>query len=583
MNKIMKNYKSKIFIGIGLIAVIVASCRKNETFPVQDVTIQYVFDPRDSAGTSALKFLLNIYSVVPYGHNRVNPDYLDAASDDAVSSSTGTQVTTLSTGTYNSINLPSYENLWSMVNSTNTGNCWNGIRYANEFIDNIGVVPVKGFVNGIGTRYIWKSEARFLRAYFYFELVKRFGGVPLLGNTVYNINDNLKIPRNTFADCITYIVNECTAIQDSLITAPLANPASDNYRVTKGAALALKAKVLLYAASPLFNDPSGSVTNPLVGYTNYDPSRWAAAATAAQAVINLGAYSLDPVYPNIFLTQNDPEVIFIRTANSTGPSHNIENDNGPVGFPEAVGNGQTSPTQDLVNAYPMNNGLPITNAASGYDPTNPYNNRDPRLAYNVLYNGAPWLGTNIQTFEGGANKPNSGQQETVTGYYMDKFMGNDATGSTYQNHDEDWVVFRYAEILLDYAEAENETAGPVAQVYQELEALRQRAGITAGTDGMYGLTAGMTQAQMRATIQNERRIEMAFEEQRFFDIKRWKIADSVMNQPRMGVSITNSNGSLTYNYIPVLTTKFIAPKMYLYPIPYTEVLANPNMKQNPGW
>jgi hypothetical protein len=145
------------------------------------------------------------------------------------------------------------------------------------------------------------------------------------------------------------------------------------------------------------------------------------------------------------------------------------------------------------------------------------------------------------------------------------------------------VIFRYAEILLVYAEAENETAGPSSNVYAQLELLRQRAGIAAGTDGLYGLQAGMTQAQMRGAIQNERRIEMAFEEQRYFDIRRWKITDSVMNQPRMGVSITNSNGAFTYNYIPVLTTKFVAPKMYFYPIPYTEVLADPNMKQNPGW
>ena len=578
----MKNYKIKIFIGVGLIALCAMACKKSEKFPVQDVTIQYVFDPRDSAGTAALKFLLNVYSVVPYGHNRVNPDYLDAASDDAVSSGTGTEVTTLSTAAYNSINLPNYENLWSNTNTYNTGNCWNGIRYANEFIDNIGVVPVKGFVNGIGTRYIWKSEARFLRAYFYFELVKRFGGVPLLGNTVYNINDNLNIPRSSFANCITYIVNECTAIQDSLITAPLANPASDNYRATQGAAMALKAKVLLYAASPQFNDPTGSITNALVGYTNYDPTRWATAAAAAQAVISLGSYTLDPVYQNVFLTQNDPEVIFIRTANGTGPSHNVESDNGPIGYPAAISNGQTSPTQDLVNAFPMNNGLPITNPASGYDPNNPYNNRDPRFYSNILYNGAPWLSTSLQTFEGGQSKPDNGQQETVTGYYMAKFMANQASGTTYANHDEDWVVFRYAEILLDYAEAENESAGPVAAVYQTLEQLRIRAGIT-NTSGSYGLTTGMSQAQMRAAIQNERRIEMAFEEERYFDIRRWKIADSVMNVPRMGVSITNSNGTLTYNYIPVLTTKFIAPKMYLYPIPYTEVLANPNMKQNPGW
>jgi hypothetical protein len=580
---IMKNYKNQIFIGIGLMVLCTMACRKSETFPVQDVTIQYVFNPLDSNGTAALKFLLNVYAVLPYGHNRVAPDYLDAASDDAVSSGKGTEVTTLSTAAYNSINLPTYENVWSNTNSTGTGNYWNGIRYANEFVSNIGVVPVKGFTNGVGTRYIWKSEARFLRAYFYFELVRRFGGVPLLGNKVYNISDNLNIPRNTFADCITYIVNECTAIQDSLITAPLANPSGDNYRATKGAAMALKARVLLYAASPQFNDPTGGVTNSLAGYTNYDASRWVQAATAAQAVLSLGSYSLDPNYKNIFLTQNDEEIIFIRTANSTGPSNNIESQNGPIGYPQAICNGQTSPTQDLVNAFPMNNGLPITNPASGYDPTNPYANRDPRFYDNILYNGAPWLGTSLQTFEGGASKPNNGQQETVTGYYMDKFFGNDATGSTLATHDEDWVIFRYAEILLDYAEAENESAGPVAGVYQNLEQLRARAGIAAGTNGMYGLAAGMTTSQMRATIQNERRIEMAFEEQRYFDIRRWKIADSVMNTPRMGVSITNSNGNLTYNYLPVLTTKFIAPKMYLYPIPYTEVLAVPALKQNPGW
>jgi len=580
----MKNYKNKIFILIGLAAVILVSCRKHETFPVQDVTIQYVFDPRDSAGANALNFLLNVYSVVPYGHNRVNPDYLDAASDDAVSSGQGTEVSILSTGTYNSITLPSYENLWSNTNSTNTANCWNGIRYANEFINNIGVVPVKGFYNGIGTRYIWRNEARFLRAYFYFELLKRFGGIPLIGNQVFNINNNLNIPRSSFSDCVNYIVSECTSMQDSLITIPLANPASDNYRATKGAALALKAKVLLYAASPLFNDPTGSNTNPLTGYTNYDATRWATAAAAAQAVINLGGYSLDPVYTNVFATQNDPEIIFVRTANEGTPGYSIETDNAPVGYPAAIGNGQTSPTQDLVNAFPMSNGLPITNAASGYDPSNPYNNRDPRLNFNILHNGSPWLSTSLQTYEGGESKPDNGQQQTLTGYYMNKFMGNDAIGSTFAGHDEDWVVFRYADILLDYAEATNESSGtPGVTVYAQLEALRSRAGIAAGSNGTYGLTPNMTQAQMRVAIQNERRIEMPFEEQRYFDIRRWKIADSVMNAPRMGVSITNSNGALTYNYVQVLATKFIAPKMYLYPIPYTEVVANSSMKQNPGW
>jgi len=137
---------------------------------------------------------------------------------------------------------------------------------------------------------------------------------------------------------------------------------------------------------------------------------------------------------------------------------------------------------------------------------------------------------------------------------------------------------------LSYAEAENEVLStPSPAIYQQLTDLRARAGIAPGTDGMYGLTANMTQAEMRVAIQNERRIEMAFEEQRYFDIRRWKIASTVMNQPRMGVSIVNTNGNLTYNYMQVLVTKFNAPTMYLYPIPYDEVLKNSAMKQNPGW
>ena len=588
----MKNYKNKILIGIGLITLVAAACRKSEKFPVDKVSGIYVFDSRDSAGTNALKYLLNIYSVLKNGHNRVGGDYLDAASDDAVSASPGGQVTVLATDGYGAIDLPADENVWSSQNSTNTANYWNGIRTANEFMAGVGVVPVKDFVapngkvNGIGvsTRYIWRNEARLLRAYFYFELVKRFGGVPLLGDKIYNVNDNIALPRNSFADCISYIVSECDKATDSLITVPLLNPAQDNYRITQGAALALKAKVLLYAASPAFNSPSGANSNPLTGYPTYSASRWQLAATAASKIMAMGNYSLDPSFKNIFLTQNDPEVIMLRMANNTGPSNNVEANNGPVGFSSAVAQGRTNPTQQLVDAYPMNNGLPISDPNSGYDVNNPYKNRDPRFAATILYNGAPWLGTSLQTYVGGVSNPGNGQG-TLTSYYMCKFMGPQ-TGSNFQSHDEDWVIFRYAEIKLDFAEARNETDGPVDSVYQQLKDLRIRAGILPGADNSYGLAAGMTKDQMRAVIQNERRIEMAFEEQRYFDIRRWGIASTVMNQPLMGLSITNSNGNLTYNPIQVLQPKFVAPKMNVYPIPYDEVLKNPAIgqaHQNPGW
>jgi hypothetical protein len=582
----MKNHINKILIGITLLCVI-CGCKKYEQFPVDKVTINYVFDPRDSAGANAQSYLYGIYAVVPNGNNRVGGDYLDAASDDAVSSQTGSaQVTLMSTNAVTSQSFPAGENLWEGTNTGGTPNSfWAGIRLANEFIDNIGVVPVKGALpNGVGTRWVWQSEARFLRAYFYFELVKRYGGVPLLGNTVYNINDVIALPRSSFPDCITYIVKELDAIKDSLITAPLANP-NDNYRITKGAALALKARVLLYAASPLFNGGNIDASNPLTGYSNYDVNRWTLAANAARDVMTLGSYQLDTAYRDIFLTQNNPERIMIRPG---GNGIATETNNGPVGFQAASAVGNTSPTQELINSFPMQNGLAITDPSSGYNPADPYAvnstpKRDPRLVANILYNGHTWLNTSLQTFEGGQSKPDLNTQQTVTGYYMRKFMGLFENTTTYSNHSSDWVVFRYAEVLLTLAEAENEAAGtPPADCYTQLYALRARAGIAPGTGNTYGVPQGMSTIQMRAFIQNEWRIEFAFEEHRYFDIKRWKLAQTVMNQPRTGVSIVQTGTTLTFNPINVLTTSFTT-KQYFHPIPYNEILKDPNLKQNPGW
>jgi hypothetical protein len=584
----MKNYIHKIL----LIAVLLGGCKKYEQFPVDKVTGNYVFDPLDSAGVNAQSFLYGIYAIVKNGHNRVGGDYLDAASDDAVSSRTGGNipVSLITTNAVSSFNFPGAENFWEGTNLTQAPTSsgvpdafWAGIRNANIFINGIGVVPVKGGLsNGTTTAQLWRSEARFLRAYFYFELVRRYGGVPLLGDKVYSIADNLDLPRSNFADCISYIVSECDAIKDSLLTAPVAD--ADNYRVTRGAAMALKAKTLLLAASPLFNGDNIDNANPLTGYPDYDVNRWTLAAQAAKDVMDLNTYSLNPVFTDIFLNQNNSERIFIRPGSN---STNIETNNGPVGF-QAGGSGNTSPTQELVDAFPMQNGLPVTDPASGYLASDPYSvlsgiKRDPRFTATVFYNGATWLGSTVQTYEGGQSKPNTSLQQTVSGFYMRKFMGDFENATTYSNHSSDWIVMRYAEILLEYAEARNEVeAAPQADVYEQLYALRARAGIEAGAGGNYGLTPNMTQAQMRAAIQNEWRIEFAFEEHRYFDIRRWKIAETVMNQPRTGVSVVKNGNFYTYNPITILNTVF-KENQYLYPIPYNEVAKNPNMKQNPGW
>lgn len=570
-------YQRSIIAAIALI-LIIAGCKKYEQFPVDKVSINTVFDPRDSAGTNAQKYLYGIYSLLKNGHNRVGGDYLDAASDDAISSATGPQnkVTILSTAAYSSYDLPGEENVF--------GNCYAGIRQANEFVNHIDVVPTLAKYKGTPVKYIWKSEARFLRAYFYFELLKRYGGVPLMGNKVYTITDDITLPRNSFDECVKYIVSECDAIKDSLITYPFikpdADPEADSHRVTKGSALALKAKVLLYAASPLFNGGNIEASNPLTGYTDFQASRWSAAATAAKDVIDLGTYSLLPNFKDVFLTQNNPEVLFMRNGDN---SFSVESANGPVGFPAANGRGQTSPTQEFVNSFTDANGLAITDPASNYDSNKPYANRDPRLDYTVLYNGAMWLNSNLQTFEGGLSKPNGVLQQTKTSYYMRKFMGNFENANAYSAHSTDWIYMRYSEILLAYAEALNESAGPTADVYSNIRAIRQRAGINAGAGSQYGLSPGITKEQMRTVIQNERRSELAFEENRYWDIRRWKLAETTMNQPRTGYSISKVGINFNYNIVNVLNTKFVTPKMYFYPIPYDEVQKNPNMKQNPGW
>jgi hypothetical protein len=575
----MKNHKNIIAALILILAI--AGCKKYEQFPVDKVGLDKVFDPRDSAGVNAQHYLYGVYSIMKNGHNRVNGDYLDAASDDAISSASGPSntVTILSTASYNSYTIPSDENLW--------GTYYGGIRQANEFVNNIGVVPVLAKYHGFSQKYVWKAEARFLRAYFYFELIKRYGGVPLVGNKVFTITDDVSLPRNSFDECIKYVVSECDAIKDSLLVYPFVTsptePVSkeaDSHRPTKGAAMALKAQVLLYAASPLFNGGNIDAANPLTGYTNFDANRWTAAAAACKDVIDLGTYHLLDSYKDIFLTQYNPEILFFRQG---GNGNGIETTNGPVGFTGATGKGQTSPTQQLVSAFPMANGLAITDPASGYNENNPYNNRDPRLTYNVIYNGVLWLNSSIQTYEGGQSKPNGTLQQTKTGYYMRKFMGNFENVNAYSSHSADWVILRYADILLGYAEALNESAGATPEVYNAVKSIRQRAGIAAGAGGLYGLKAGMTKDEMRVVIQNERRVEFAFEESRYWDIRRWKIAETVMNQPRTGISIVKVGSGLNYNPVNVLTTKFDSPKMYLYPIPYDEVQKNPNMKQNPGW
>ncbi|RBQ02423.1 RagB/SusD family nutrient uptake outer membrane protein [Pedobacter miscanthi] len=582
----MKNF-NKITLIYALFAMLFAGgCKKMiEDGPLENASKDLVFDPTDSLGVYAEAFLNNTYSSLPNGFNRVSSNMLDAGTDDAIPSSTSAQVQFYSNGAFNQVALP--DNTWD-VN-------YAGIRKVNIFLANIDQVPIK--TAGFKKRY--KAEARALRAMFYFELLKRWGGVPLIGNKVFELNDQVNLPRNSYQDCVNYIISELDAVMPDLLGPNATSGYTTIYfgRFTRGAAMALKSRLLLYAASPL-NNP------------NNDVSKWSSAALAAKAVMDSVAagkfvYGLSTStatahytttnmsalapsasltnyvagvnkFLNVFSSRYNAEIIlpYLRATTT-----DVEQNNEPVGYTRQ-GLGLTNPTQELVDEFETFAGKTIQESGSGYTLAAPYYNRDPRLAGTVSFDGLFWLNRNVQTYDGGKDRPkgygNAVSDETRTGYYLRKFMTGTTSESAYTAQNHNFPIFRYAEILLNFAEAQNEAVGPDADVYKSINAIRARVNMPA-------LPAGLTQQQMRDRIRHERRVEMAFEEQRFWDIRRWKIAENVLNGTLHGIKGTLNGTTVSYSIVTAAPTRFEAAKMYLYPIPFKEMASNSNMVQNPNW
>ena len=577
------------FLGVGLLFMASACNDGYEKEPVEHFTLDYLFSRADSAGIQARYFLNNIYyEHLPSGYNRINGDFLDAASDDAISiNNNEPEIYKLFMGRYSAV---------SRLTDMEWGGYYQGIRKANILINNIDVVPFNlTYINALGEtkplNYTMKAEARFLRAHFYFELVKRYGGVPLIGDNVYVLGDDVQLPRNTFAQCIDYIVRELDEIKDDLRSLPMADATEFAHAPTKEACLAMKARVLLYAASPLFNEKPLEAGNELIGYPSYDSGRWNLAAQAAKDLIDQygpkgkGTLNLAQDYRNIFVDfygGNNPELIFFRPV---GKNKSIETANEPLGFSgNSLGNGNTNPTQNLVESFLMKDGTKYVSTSVD----DPFKNRDPRLDFTILHHGSRWLNTTLDTQVGGTHNP-SGAQYSRTCYYMAKFMKDYQTSSNYEDNIHLWVMYRYGEVLLNYAEALNEVAlagGTIdnKEVLNSLIQLRKRAGIEPGNENYYGLPAPQNYdaAEMREIIRNERRIEMAFEEQRYWDIRRWRIAEDIFKEPLKGLNIQVVGNKTIYNEVNVLSAEFDT-KRYFYPIPYSEVIKNGNMIQNPNW
>ena len=469
---------------------------------------------------------------------------------------------------------------------------YGAVRHANIFLKNVDNSPLSAAL-----RARMKAESRLLRAYFYFYLVRYFGGVPLMDDNVFKIDDVVQNDRAAFADCVDYIVSELDEIAPQL---PLDYQGLQYGRVTRGAALALKSRILLLAASPLFNGGSfaepGSRLEELVSYPSYDQNRWEQARLAAKAVMDLNKYALmidNDTRPGngfyqVFLTRMNNEFILYEPK---PPGRQFEASHNP--YSRGGRNYYYYPTQELVDWFPMANGLPITDPASGYNPNNPYVNRDPRFNYTVIYNGAQyWLQSAsalrpVYTYAGAGDGlvPISNNSRTITGYYVRKFCSETTSQQSGGGNTEGSVsLIRYAEILLNYAEAANEM-GQTADAMNQLIALRERAGIQPGLDNRYGLPANPTQEEARKLIWNERAIELAFENHRYFDVRRWKRGEEFDGKYVHGMRITQANDNAppsAYERFQV-RTRYFKNNIYLFPIPESETVLNLNMLQNPGW
>ena len=560
------------------------SCAKND-FLDQTVTSSLDENSTFTDSANSLAFLNQIYVDIGFAQDprRFSASGfaagLEAASDEAegpnASSSNG--YVQFATGSVNPTVVP--DDAWRIP--------YKNIRAVNKFLKNLPRIP---FSNT--QKQQSQAEARFLRAWYYAMMLQHYGGVPLIGDSVYTAESKIPAVRNSYAECVDYILSECDYAASIL---PNVQTGAQYGRISRGAALALKSRVLLFAASPLFNSGGLAGTGPLasiVAYPDADNNRWKLAADAAEAVIATNAFSLyyDSTsiagekgygFQNLFMRRYNTEYILARMMVENKYLESLWD------VPSRGGSGGAFPYHDLVEAFPMRNGLPITDPASGYDPLNPYLNRDPRLDYTIIHDSTfrPVFGANqpspvLLYTNTAVNPPVAASGDAVfkgtpTGYYIYKMVDRDVINNSLSNSARCLPLIRYAEILLNYAEAKNEFSGPDATVYAAVESIRRRAGLRP-----YTLPGGLTQEQMREVIRLERRLELAFEGHRFFDVRRWKIADQTDSKVMHGMEVRRNGTSKSHHLFDVRKHNF-TPAMYLWPIPLSEIAKSPELLQNP--
>ena len=558
-----------LFLAVGTLA----GCDFMDCDESSDYSKQEIFDSFDRSK----RMVTDIYSYLPHDFGKIagtsteatptsdadltTDAMLDAATDDAIHVYKSSAIWRFVDGTWSANRL--VDDVWSFyyqaIRAANLylkeseGQDFKDWEYSDRYKD-----MIKDFTN-------YRYEVRFLRAFYYFELIKRYHNVPFVLD-VLTLDEANAVKPSSFEQIAKFIVDECSDLATLLPVNYQGFVDKETGRVTRGAAMALKSRVTLYMASPLF--------------AANDDAKWKAAASAAYELIAANTYKLDK-FSNLFSAANNKSVEVIL-ARPTGEHGDFEKAN----FPMGVEGGKTStcPTQNLVDAFEMKDGT----AFDWNNPTmkaNPYANRDPRLGMTIVYNDMVWPAkAKVEIWEGGENGLPL-NNATTTGYYLRKYVNKDisfVSGSTSTKKHHNWILFRYAEVLLNYAEAMTNAFGPdytdaqfPISAREAVNQVRKRSDVN-----MPELPAGMSKADFLERLKNERRVELAFEGHRFWDVRRWKDLNQTANI--YGVKVKKTDSGFSYDKF-LYETRTITDNLYFYPISNTEKYKNPSLGQNPGW
>lgn len=529
-------------------------CDESDNYTLQEIQGSY---------NRVKQFVTSIYGYLPSDFCNTHGAMLDATTDDAIHVYESSAIQRIVNGTWSA----------NYTVDDKFAYYYNAIHDANYYLTTLSGLTFDTWENGddyqdwMQNYDNYQYQVRFLRAYFYFELVRRYQNVPLITKPLSQTETN-QIEPSSAQEVLKFIINECTEIAPKLPIKSTSIAQAENGRATRAMAMALKSRAALYAASPLYN-------------TNGDNAKWTEAAKASHDIIaSAGELGLGlDTYANLFKSKNynSKEVILCRP---TGTSKTFEQANYPMGV--TGGNTTTCPTENLASAFEMKDGR----AFDWNDPTmkaNPYKDRDPRFYLTIVHNGMLWPAKKaVDISEGGANGlPLT--NATTTGYYLRKYVDNsisfEAASTTAATH-HNWILFRYAEVLLNYAEAmihvngncDYKDATYTMSAREALNAVRKRAGIPE--------VAACSQDEFLTRVKHERRVEMAFEGQRFWDLRRWKNLDETKNI--YAVRITHHDGVLSYEKT-LLSERSVSNKLYFYPIANVELFKNKKLVQNSGW